>query len=175
MATPRVRTRRSVGVPRDRTQRLVRSPLTILPSETGHPRHGSASLIGQRRGNFRTSEAAQRSAERRRREDEAPRLKAEVPNLEKLDFTISDSKGVADPTSTHVRRIVIAHAAALFEIPCSDPGCKDGGHDLTDRIMRALRAHQTSFDGEDVCRGNVGSSECGRVLRYVATASFTGV
>lgn len=121
---------------------------------------------------FRNTEAAQRLAERRRREDEAPRLKAEVPTLEKLDLEISDRKGVADPASTHVRRVVVASAPALFEIPCTDPSCKDGGHELTQPVMRALQARRTSFDGEDVCHGSVGSSHCGRVLRYVAKATF---
>jgi hypothetical protein len=111
-------------------------------------------------------------AERRRREDEAPRLKAEVPELERLDLEISDRKGVADPASTYVRRIVIASAPALFEIPCADPSCKEGGHDLTSSVMRALRSQQTSFDGEDECHGNVGSSHCGRILRYVAKADY---
>ena len=123
---------------------------------------------------FRTSEAAQRFAERRRREDEAPRLKAEVPTLEKLDLELSDSKGMTDPAMTHVRRVVIAAAPARFEIPCADASCRDGGHDVTYSVMRALRDHRTSFDGEDVCHGSVGSSHCGRILRYVATARFLG-
>lgn len=129
-------------------------------------------MNGQRRGSFRNSEAAQRLAERRRREDEAPRLKAEVPELEKLDLELSDSKGVADPATTHVRRVVIDQAPALFEIPCADTSCKDGGHEITHSVMRALREHRTSFEGEDVCHGSVGSSHCGRVLRYVATAKY---
>jgi hypothetical protein len=121
---------------------------------------------------FRNSEAAQRLAERRRREDEAPRLKAEVPSLTKLDLELSDRKGVADPASTYVRRVVVASAPALFEVPCTDSSCKDGGHELTHQVMRALRERRSSFEGEDVCNGSVGSSLCGRTLRYVATASF---
>lgn len=123
-------------------------------------------------GFHRTSEAAQRSAERRRREDEAPRLKKEVPSLTKLDLQISDSKGIADPSSTHVRRVVVDIAPALFEIPCADPSCKDGGHEITHAVMLGLRSHRTTFDGEDVCHGTVGTSNCGRILRYVATAAF---
>jgi hypothetical protein len=129
-------------------------------------------VIGARVRNFRKSEAAQRTAERRRREDEAPRLKAEVPALETLALEISDSKGAADPASTYVRRVQVASAPALFEIPCADSSCKDGGHELTHAVMRALRDHRTSFDGEDVCHGSVGTATCGRVLRYVATATF---
>ena len=120
----------------------------------------------------RNSEAAQRLAERRRREDEAPRLKAQVPSLVKLDLEMSDRKGLADAATTYVRRVVIASAPALFEVPCADPSCRDGGHDLTYSIMRGLREGRTSFDGEDVCHGSVGSATCGRTLRYVATASY---
>jgi hypothetical protein len=125
-----------------------------------------------RRGSFRNSEAAQRLAERRRREDEAPRLNAAVPLLERLDLELSDSKGIADAAVTHVRRVVIAHAPAWFEIQCADPSCKDGGHDITHDVIRALREHRISFDGEDSCRGSVGTTHCGRVLRYVARAAF---
>lgn len=129
-------------------------------------------MNGQRRGSFRNSEAAQRSAARRQREDEAPRLKSEVPDLEKLDLEISDSKGVADAMSSHVRRVMVEHAPALFDIPCTDTSCKDGGHDITQSVMRALRAREESFTNEDVCNGSVGNSACGRVLRYVATARY---
>lgn len=121
---------------------------------------------------FRNTEAAQRSAERRRRENEAPRLKAEIPALTKLDLELSDRKGVADPASTHVRRVVVESAPALFEITCTDTSCKDGGHDLTHQVMRALRTRQTSFEGDDICNGSVGSSHCGRILHYEATATF---
>ncbi len=113
-------------------------------------------------------------AERRRREDEAPRLTGEVPELERLDLELSDSKGVADAASTHVRRVVVAHAPALFEIPCADASCKEGGHEITSPIMRALRERRTSFTGDDVCHGSVGSQHCGRMLRFVVSASFRG-
>jgi hypothetical protein len=111
-------------------------------------------------------------AERRRREDEAPRLRAEVPRLEKLDLQISDSKGATGEPTTHVKRVVVAQAPAWFEIPCTDPACKDGGHELSHDILSALRAKRTSFAGEDVCQGSVGSAQCGRLLRYTATAAF---
>lgn len=130
-------------------------------------------MSGFRRGPFRKTDAALRLAERRRREDEAPRLKVEVPSLEKFDLEISEFKGVAGLTSTHVRRVVIAQAPVLFEIPCGDPSCKEGGHDLTHAVMRELRGYQSLFAGEDVCTGMVGSAPCGRVVRYVARAAYT--
>lgn len=124
--------------------------------------------------NKRHGEAAQRFAERRRREDEAPRLIAEVPRLRGLKLEIEERIGgspVAEPT--HVRRIVVEHAPALFLLPCGDSRCRDGGHDLTYSIMRSLSAGETRFEGEDVCSGTQGSSQCGRTLHYVATAEYS--
>jgi hypothetical protein len=123
--------------------------------------------------NRRHSEAAQRFAERRRREDEAPRLTAEVPRLTGLKLEVEERSGagpVAEPT--HVRRIVVEHAPALFVLPCGDARCKDGGHDITHGVMRHLRAGETRFEGQDVCPGSVGSSQCSRVLVYVAEATY---
>lgn len=120
----------------------------------------------------RDPEAAKRFADRRRREDEAPRLIAEVPELASLNVEISERRGDAPAESTHVRRIVVASAPAHFEIPCSEPTCEGGGHDLTDAIMRALRAHQTKFAGDDVCHGTLAGEPCGRTLRYAATATY---
>jgi hypothetical protein len=124
--------------------------------------------------NKRHGEAAQRFAERRRREDEAPRLIAEVPRLRSLKLEIEERLGgspVAEPT--HVRRIVVEHAPALFVLPCGDSRCRDGGHDLTYAIMRSLTAGETRFEGEDVCAGTQGSSQCGRTLHFVATAEYS--
>jgi len=123
--------------------------------------------------NRRQSEGAQRAAERRKREDESNRLSAEVPKLQSLALQISEvSQGgpVAEPT--YVRRVVVANAPALFFIPCGNPHCKDGGHDVTHVVMRALRAGETSFDGQDGCDGSVGSSACARTLRFIATATY---
>lgn len=121
----------------------------------------------------RNSEAAQRFAERRQREDEAPRLHAEVPQLESLRLEIEEHRAggtVAD--SAHIRRVVVDHAPALFLLPCGDSSCKDGGHDLTRAIMQALHAGAQKFDGEDSCRGQIGSATCSRVMRYVGIATY---
>ena len=119
------------------------------------------------------SEAALRFAERRRREDEAPRLSAEVPKLKTLQLEIEERSGgssVAEPK--HMRKVVVDHAPALFLIPCGDSRCKDGGHDITHLILRALRAGETQFEGHDVCAGSQGSGQCSRVLHYVAKATY---
>ena len=87
------------------------------------------------------SEAAARAAERRRREDEAPRLTNLVPKLESLKLEIEEHHaGVRLAESVHVKRVSIPHAPALFDLPCLDSFCKDGGHDMTDAILRAQLA-----------------------------------
>jgi hypothetical protein len=119
------------------------------------------------------SEAALRFAERRRREDEAPRLIAEVPRLKTLKLEIEERSGgssVAEPK--HMRKVVVEHAPALFLIPCGDSRCKEGGHDITHLVLRSLRAGETTFEGQDVCAGLQGSTQCSRVMHYVATATY---
>lgn len=123
--------------------------------------------------NWRRNEGAQRFAERRKREDESPRLIAEVPRLQSLALEIeekSEGSPVAEPT--HVRRVVVQHAPALFFLPCGDARCRDGGHDVTDPVMRALRVGQTRFEGQDACAGSVGTGPCSRVLHFVGIATY---
>jgi len=124
-------------------------------------------------GNRRNGEAAQRFAERRRREDEAPRLQDEVPTLASLKLEVDDRQaGAVSAEAKHVRRIVVENAPALFVISCGDLRCKDGGHDLTHEIMRALRSRTAQFEGTDECRGSLGTSECRRILHYSAFATY---
>jgi hypothetical protein len=121
--------------------------------------------------NFRRNNpAAQRFAERRQRENDAPRLSAEVPDLVSLRLEIDEQGGSAQPR--YIRRIVVDSAPALFLLPCGDPRCVDGGHDITGTVMRALRARSTTFDGSDDCSGSVGSSACARVVRFDAVAEY---
>src|SRR5687767_10118781 len=90
--------------------------------------------------------AAQRFAERLQRENEAPRLAALIPALETLQFTVEERRGTwpsATPEGSHVRHVVVATAPALFAITCHDPECRDGGHDVTTLVMRALRARES--------------------------------
>jgi hypothetical protein len=123
---------------------------------------------------FKQSEAARRFAERRERENAAPRLHAEIPSLTALDLTVKEHRADAPAEeTTHVRRVVITSAPALFEIPCGDPSCEGGGHEVTSSILRALRAGQTAFAVEDVCHGSVaGGHSCRRVLTIAAKAKY---
>jgi hypothetical protein len=124
--------------------------------------------------NYRQNlEAKERLAERRRREDQAPRLKLEVPTLESLHFEVDEMRGgEIIGGSAHTRRIVVESAPALFVIACSDRTCREGGFDLTAEIMRSLRSGATHFDGELACQGDLSYVRCGRVLRYRATAKY---
>jgi hypothetical protein len=123
---------------------------------------------------FRKQSAASlRAAERREREDNAPRLTEVVPALRGLRLEIEERSGssaVSNPKYT--RRVVVATAPALFLIPCGDPSCNDGGHDVTASIMQALRSGRTEFDGEDGCSGATGSASCTRVMHYEAVADY---
>jgi len=121
----------------------------------------------------RQTEAAERTAERRRREDEAPRLKDLVPNLATLVLELQEHRaGAVLLESAHIRRIPVEFAPALFELPCQDSFCKQGGHDVTQQILRALETGATAFEGEHGCTGQTGTAECQRVLRYVANATY---
>ena len=121
----------------------------------------------------RVSPAALRIAERRQREDDAPRLRNEVPGLVSLRLEIEDRAGVT--STSHIRRVVVDNAPALFLLPCLDPRCMDGEHDLTWPVMRALRSHDTSFQGSDDCRGSVGTTACPRVVHFNAIAEYQTV
>lgn len=121
----------------------------------------------------RRGEAAERFAERRRREDEAPRLLDVVPDL--VACRIDMAQGRADATTAevaHTRHLVVARAPALLVVPCSDPACRDGGHDISSALLRGLRDHQRDINGEDTCHGDVGTVNCGRILRFTALAQY---
>jgi hypothetical protein len=123
--------------------------------------------------NRRFSEAAQRFAERRRREDEAPRLATLVPALANLQLEFRESRAGGQVAEVaHKRRVVVDRAPALFEVPCQDTSCKDGGHDLTHEIVERLRSGAVEFSGEDGCHGRVGTANCARVLAYSAVAEY---
>ena len=123
--------------------------------------------------NGRSREAHLRFAERRRREDEARRLHDEVPDLRTLKLEVEEHRREATIAETrHVRHIIVDRAPALFELPCNDPACRDGGHDMTEAMTQRLRGHSTDFVLEDVCMGDVRGAPCGRVIRVLVTATY---
>lgn len=123
----------------------------------------------------RPTEASQRSAERRQREDRAPRLLKEVPALESLKLELEELRqGASVPETVHVKHVAVAHAPALFDLPCLDPTCSGGGHDVTNVVLTALRARSATFQGEHACQGMTRTAACNRVLRFVGIATYSG-
>ncbi len=124
--------------------------------------------------NFRRGRAAaERTTERRRREDEAPRLSAAVPELETLKLEMSEKRGdVGIAEAAHIRRVVVEHAPALFIIPCGESSCRDGGHDITRAVLRGLEQKSTTYEGDDPCSGQTGTAPCSRVLVFTAHATY---
>lgn len=112
-------------------------------------------------------EAQQITADRRRREDEAPRLRAEVPRLASLGLEIEERKpGGALAGASYIRRIVVESAPALFVVPCGGGDCNGGAHDITRAVLDALRDGETRFEGEHACDG------CSCVLHLVGSAAY---
>lgn len=128
----------------------------------------------------RSNPAALRAAARREQEDAAPRLLSVVPTLKSLALTLEERRRSADGSTggqsdagSHIRRVVVEHAPAMFQIPCGNRACQDGGHDLTREILHALRSGQVTFEGDDACNGaTVSGQPCELLLRYRAQASF---
>jgi hypothetical protein len=112
-------------------------------------------------------ELAQHVVDRRRREDGAPRLLAEVPALVRLSLAVEErAGGVPCAGAGHTRRIVVEQAAALFEVPCGASSCDGGMHDLTAPVMRELRRGAKGFEGSADC------DRCACSLRYVGSAEY---
>src|SRR5690606_10081913 len=111
--------------------------------------------------------------ERWQREDEAPLLLAESETLKTLKITTEERRwGNPGSGSRYTRHVIVARAAARFEIPCSEPKCQDGGHDITLDVLRGLRERQTKIEGTSVCHGTIGDNPCERVLEYEALATY---
>lgn len=118
-------------------------------------------------------ERKERKAARDERENAAGKLRDRVPNLTQLDITVRETRTEGWVTDTsYIRRVVLAQAPALFEIPCSDTRCEDGGYDVTREIIAQLAAGRLEFEGEAACRGRCGAIDCGRRLSYTARAQY---
>jgi hypothetical protein len=114
----------------------------------------------------RRTEASERFAERRRREDEAPRLRERVPDLTELKIEIEEGG------AKHTRHIVLGNAPALFAFPCGDASCQGGGYEITSAVMTGLMRHEARIEAEDRCFGSVGTAPCTRTLRAVGHAQY---
>jgi hypothetical protein len=112
-------------------------------------------------------------SERWERENEAPRLLDVVGGLRSLRLELWEScDGEPTAGTRYIKHIIVARSAAHFEIPCSNPDCSGGGHDLSDELLAGLRKRQTRVRGTDACRGMVGDGPCKQILHYSASALF---
>lgn len=111
-------------------------------------------------------------ADRRRREDAAPRLRDQVERLRSLRITFEDLRSEGRvAASSYARPIVVATAPAYFDVRCMEPRCT-GRHDLTARVLNGLRKSEVSFSGVSECDGMVGDMPCGRTLAYACEAVY---
>ena len=114
-----------------------------------------------------------RLSNRRAREDAAGKLADRCPDLESLSIDVHEAREGGWLTDTkYTLRIPVAGASALFEVSCSDRGCREGGYDVTHEVMRALLSRSERFEGETPCHGRCGNGECARVLHYVGRATY---
>jgi hypothetical protein len=122
----------------------------------------------------RSSEAYRRSLERRRKEDEARRLRDVLPALAELEFELCEERlGMPGHEVHHKRVIVVSRAPALFEFPCSDRSCDGGGHDITAEVLGHLTKGELRFVETHRCEGKSRDSSCEYVLRLEAKAVFS--
>src|SRR5690606_36091932 len=111
--------------------------------------------------------------ERWQREDDAHRLLTEVPHLRTLKLNIEERRATNFvPGTRYTQHIIVARAAARFEVPCSEPKCQEGGHDITDEMLRGLQSREAHITGTSTCNGTVGDNPCGRVMEFVAEATY---
>jgi hypothetical protein len=124
--------------------------------------------------NYRKNfERTERRNQRMAREDAAGKLIERAPDLTDLHIEIEEATRAGSVGGTrYIRRVVLAHAPALFELPCSEPRCESGGYDVTSEILAALASRKTHFEGQQSCTGRCSQNDCGRVLHYVATATY---
>jgi len=118
-------------------------------------------------------EREERRVSRGQREAAAGKLLQRFPEVTSLDITVHEARPEGCVSDSHyIRRIVLEHAPALFEVPCSYPSCEDGGYDITRDVIDALGARDPKIEGEKACRGRCGALDCTRVLRYVVKVTY---
>jgi hypothetical protein len=122
--------------------------------------------------NFGNKHKRERS-ERWEREDAAPRLSVAVPELSELRLELRETRQErVVPGTVSVRHVIVGRAAARFEFGCSEPGCEEGGFDVTSEIMSGLRRQAANFEGQCNCSGMISDRLCERTLVFVAHAEY---
>ncbi len=111
--------------------------------------------------------------ERWQREDESSRLLDEVQGLRELKIVIDEWRDEQHiPGARYTKHIIVSGAPARFEVPCGEPRCQEGGHDLTLELMMALRRKEGTIEGQSECRGDFGARPCARVVKFAAFATY---
>lgn len=119
------------------------------------------------------AKAMKRTAERLERETDVKPLLSETPELRSLFIEIAESnRQDTMPSVPYIRRFVLDSALALFWVPCGDPRCEGGGHDITLDVLAGLRARRERVEGEDFCNGEVGGALCSRKVKFAAIATY---
>jgi hypothetical protein len=95
-------------------------------------------------------------------------LAAAFPWLRSARIEITEH--VANASTSYIKHVVVARAPALFVVPCGDPLCQDGGHNITAVLMDALRRRLATVAGESHCEGAVGNVSCRRSIQFRLTA-----
>jgi len=106
-----------------------------------------------------------------RREQAAGKLSRLSPGLTSLSLAIHEELPEGGLSGVrYIRRVVVEHAFALFEMPCTHTHCEGGSYDVTREVLASLRDGATRFEGHSSCLGG-----CGRRLHFVATAEYSAV
>ena len=117
--------------------------------------------------------ARHRMSERWQRQDEADRLLGRIPTLRRLSIAVEERSGYTTIAAvSHVRRVVVESAPALFEIQCSSDECDGGYYDVTYDVLQALKRGVERFDFACTCNGTVRGAACPREARFVGVARF---
>lgn len=112
-------------------------------------------------------------SERWQREDAAPRLAAEIPELLTLSLQLRNCNDETSmPGRSRIQHTIVERAAALFEVACVEPKCEGGGYDITADILTALRQRRETHEGTAHCNGSVGQGYCRCTLVYVMKATY---
>jgi hypothetical protein len=108
----------------------------------------------------------------------SPTLAEKFPQLKSatMDLGYYDGEGIV--RSSQIKYIVnLKHAKSIVRVACHNHECVRGDFDLTDALVRAVQARQTSVSGEICCRGwrsraTIDAVPCKNILRYTLTLGY---
>ena len=108
----------------------------------------------------------------------SPTLAEKFPQLKSatMDLGYYDSGGIV--RNSQIKYIVnLKHAKSIVRVACHNHECVRGDFDLTEALVRAVAARQTSVSGEISCRGwrnraTIDSVPCQNILRYTLTLGY---